>query len=68
MAWMEISEPLLVQLLELPEGTSLGCNPSGNIDLEIHHQDIPQDARKVLPVWVKEGGQTKFLRFDVIDG
>jgi hypothetical protein len=57
----------MVKLLELPEGTSLGCDPSGNMDIEVFHPDIPKDAKNVLPTWVKEGDTMKFLGFKVID-
>jgi len=67
MAWMKISGPLMVKLLELPEGTSLGCDPSGNMDIEVFHPDIPKKAKNVIPTWVKKGESTEFLEFKMID-
>lgn len=67
MAKMLISEPLLIQLLELPEGTTLGSTPPGNVELEVSHPSIPEGTEKVLPTWIKKDDKTEFLKFDIVE-
>lgn len=67
MAWMDISAELLVELLELPEGTSLGSDPSRNIRLEVFHSSIPEGVEGVLPTWMKKGDVREFLKFESIN-
>lgn len=66
MAFMQISIKLLIDLLELPEGTDLTGDTTGNLVIEVSHPSIPEDAPWVTPVWRREeeGEKPTFLYFD----
>lgn len=60
-----ISARLLRELLELPESATIVGDQTGNVELVVSDEAIPEHALTVVPTWVRKGEATEFLNYRV---
>lgn len=65
-ATIQISAELLRDLLQFPEDVEIVGGDTGNVELTVRSERIPEGQSEVLAVWIKKGQhmEPEFLRFE----
>jgi hypothetical protein len=63
-AKMLVSTEILRNALEFPKTVEIVGNDTGNVELTICSDLVPEGHERVIGIWVKKDGEVQLLRFD----